>query len=413
MRPSLLSFPLLVLLGTVLAGPLAMAIEQPSFSVVERDGRFELRDYSSYLLAETRVESDFFDAGNIAFGRLFRYISGNNARRESISMTAPVTQAPASAPRGGGGGGGGGKGEKIAMTAPVNQAPAPGGGFMVGFVVPSKYSRATVPQPLDPAVSIREVPAQRIASWRYSGRWTEANFRAAEGELRAALKKRGLVASGDAQIARYDPPFMPTFLRRNEVLLPVRAASAAGLPAASAEELAEAASRASRLQSELGARLQSAMASGGPVAAIEICRTEAPAIAARLSTDGWRVRRVGTRVRNPESGTPDDWERGVLAQFARRLAEGEAPESISAATVIGPSGSSAAASGSASSGGSSTLRWMRPIVTAPLCLTCHGAPEAQSAELLAALQRAYPRDAATGYAPGELRGAFTVSHSRP
>ena len=66
MRPSLLSFPLLVLLGTVLAGPLAMAIEQPSFSVVERDGRFELRDYSSYLLAETRVESDFFDAGNIA-----------------------------------------------------------------------------------------------------------------------------------------------------------------------------------------------------------------------------------------------------------------------------------------------------------------------------------------------------------
>lgn len=405
-----------MLCGIALAGPVAMAIEQASFSVVERDGRFELRDYAPYLLAETRVESDFFDAGNIAFGRLFRYISGNNARRESISMTAPVTQAPAGAARSG-------KGEKIAMTAPVNQVPAPGGGFMVGFVVPSKYSRATVPQPLDPAVSIREVPAQRIASWRYSGRWTEANFRAAEGELRAALKKRALVAVGDAQIARYDPPFMPAFLRRNEVLLPVRSAAAASTAAdstaASAQELAEAASRASRLQSELGAQLQSAMAAGGPVAAIDICRAEAPAIAARLSTDGWRVRRVGTRVRNPDSGTPDEWERGVLAQFARRMAAGEAPESISATAVVSASragarpGADASAGTGTGTGTGTTLRWMRPIVTAPLCLTCHGAPEAQPAELRAALQRAYPRDAATGYALGELRGAFSVSHSRP
>ena len=110
----------------------------------------------------------------------------------------------------------------------------------------------------------------------------------------------------------------------------VAASTVADLPAASAEELAEAASRASRLQSELGARLQSAMAAGGPVAAIDICRTDAPAIAARLSTAGWRVRRVGTRVRNPASGTPDDLERDVLAQFARRMAQGEAPESISA-----------------------------------------------------------------------------------
>lgn len=207
--------------GALFAGSDAMAIEQPSFQVLERDGRYELREYSPYMLAETRIEAEFIDAGNIAFQPLFRYISGNNAAREKISMTAPVTQLPASAV---GGAASAARGEKIAMTAPVNQVPAPEGGFLVGFVVPSKYTRDTVPRPLDPAVRIREVPAQLMASWRYSGRWTEANFRAAEAELRKLLAERGLTVTGAAIIARYDPPFMPTFLRHNEVLLPVRRA---------------------------------------------------------------------------------------------------------------------------------------------------------------------------------------------
>jgi SOUL heme-binding protein len=206
------------LLITALASPATMAIEEPAYRVVERDGSYELRDYSAYLLAETRVEAPFLDAGNIAFNRLFRYISGNNAARQEIAMTAPVTQAPANAARG--------RGEKIAMTAPVNQV-ADGDAFLVGFVVPRKYTRATVPQPLDPAVSIREVPAQLTASWRYSGRWTESNFQAALAELRAVLQTRGLAVAGEPVIARYNPPFMPTFLRRNEVLVPVRRAATA------------------------------------------------------------------------------------------------------------------------------------------------------------------------------------------
>lgn len=212
----------LLALGTaLLTGGKAMAIEQPSFKVIERDGRYELREYAPYMLAETRIEAEFIDAGNIAFQPLFRYISGNNEARAKISMTAPVTQLPAAAVPGAAAG----RSEKIAMTAPVNQVPASQGGFLVGFVVPSKYTRDTVPRPLDPAVRIREVPAQLMATWRYSGRWTESNFRAAEAELRKGLARRGLVASGEAIIARYDPPFMPTFLRRNEVLLPVRRAA--------------------------------------------------------------------------------------------------------------------------------------------------------------------------------------------
>jgi hypothetical protein len=211
----------LLTLGSLLAlAPVAaVAIEQPEFRVVEQAGEFELREYAPYLLAETSVESGFMDAGNIAFGRLFRYISGANSAQAEIAMTAPVEQANPGGTRGGARGGG----EKIAMTAPVEQVTA-GGVYRVAFVVPRKYTRDTVPRPADARVSIREVPARRVAVWRYSGRWTEENFREHERLLRDALATRRLQPEpGDsAIIARYDAPFMPWFMRRNEVLIPLR-----------------------------------------------------------------------------------------------------------------------------------------------------------------------------------------------
>ena len=124
-------------------------------------------------------------------------------------MTAPVTQTSAAK-----------SGEKIAMTAPVAQQ-ADGAGYRIAFVVPAKYTLDTVPQPSDPTVQIRAVPAQLVASWRYSGRWTESNYREHEAELRAAIARRGLKVTGEPILARYNPPFMPSFLRRNEVLIPV------------------------------------------------------------------------------------------------------------------------------------------------------------------------------------------------
>lgn len=186
----------------------AMAIEIPEYRVIEQDGSFEIRAYSSYLIAETEVEAGFMNAGNIAFGRLFRYISGANTAQAEIAMTAPVEQAA--------------RGEKIAMTAPVEQASGDGV-YRVGFVVPRKYNRDTVPKPTDSRVSIREVPPRTVAVWRYSGRWTEENFREHEQDLRRALQARDLKSvSGDsAIIARYDAPFIPWFMRRNEVLIPL------------------------------------------------------------------------------------------------------------------------------------------------------------------------------------------------
>ena len=53
----------------------AMAIEEATYTVVEKDNKFEIRDYIPYILAETIVEGDLKDAGNKAFRILFRYIS--------------------------------------------------------------------------------------------------------------------------------------------------------------------------------------------------------------------------------------------------------------------------------------------------------------------------------------------------
>jgi hypothetical protein len=188
-----------------LASPAAMAIEEPRFKLLENEGSFELREYSSYVVAETRVEADFEDAGGIAFQRLFRYISGNNVAQREIAMTAPVTQS---------------RGEKISMTSPVSQV-ADGTAYVVAFTLPSAYTLSTAPKPLDATVQIRDVPAQLVACLRYSGRWTTDNYREHEALLRDRIAARGLVVRGAPVLARYNPPFTPWFMRRNEVLIPV------------------------------------------------------------------------------------------------------------------------------------------------------------------------------------------------
>ena len=183
-----------------------MAIDEPSYRVLEHDAAFELRQYEPQLVAETRVRADFDGAGNEGFRRLLRYISGANRGKTSIAMTAPVTQD---------------RGRTIAMTAPVSQS-ADADTYRVAFVMPAGYTLATLPAPLDPQVEIREVPGQLLAVWRYSGRWTESRFHEMERELRRVLPRHGLVPTGAAILARYNAPFVPWPLRRNEVQIPVR-----------------------------------------------------------------------------------------------------------------------------------------------------------------------------------------------
>jgi len=198
-----------------------IGIEKAKYTVLEKQGAFEIRKYAPQIVAETIVESDFDEAGNIAFRRLFGYISGNNRSKESISMTAPVEQQkPAdkiamTAPDGQRP-----AGEKIAMTAPVGQRQKDGA-WAVSFMMPADYTLDTLPEPKNPAVKIREVPARRMAAIEYSGFWSEKNYLEHKERLEKWISEKGLKATGSAEWARYDPPFKPWFLRRNEVLIPV------------------------------------------------------------------------------------------------------------------------------------------------------------------------------------------------
>jgi hypothetical protein len=202
------SVALLGALLLTLVPPAAMAIEEPAFRVLESAPPFEIREYAPYVVAQTTVAGEFERVGNEGFRRLFDYITGANRNAERISMTAPVEQQAA--------------GERIAMTAPVTQQ-AEGGRWRIAFVLPSSFTLATAPQPTNPEVELSAVAARRVAVIRYSGTWSEARYREHLAELEAFLGARRLVAVGAPVYARFDPPFMPWFLRRNEIQQEVRA----------------------------------------------------------------------------------------------------------------------------------------------------------------------------------------------
>jgi hypothetical protein len=184
----------------------AMALEEAKYTVLEKEEVFELRQYEPRIVAETFVEGDFSKVGNVAFRRLYDYISGNNLKREEIAMTAPVTQEVNS--------------EKIAMTAPVGQEQA-NGKWRITFVMPTQYSMETLPKPLDSEVILREEPGRLMAAIRYSGSWSQERYIEREVRLRDWIEAQGLQQIGEPVFARYNSPFMPWLLRRNEVLIPV------------------------------------------------------------------------------------------------------------------------------------------------------------------------------------------------
>ncbi len=180
-----------------------MAIEKPSYKVVDRQDAFELRDYAPYLVAETVVGGSREEAGNAGFRILAGYIFGKNRGEKKIAMTAPVTQSEPA---------------KIAMTAPVALAGEEGR-WTIQFMMPAAYTLETLPEPLDPAVSFRVMPARRVAAHTYSGTWSASRYEEHLATLRAALASAGLTAVGEPTWARYDPPYMPWFLRTNEILV--------------------------------------------------------------------------------------------------------------------------------------------------------------------------------------------------
>lgn len=181
-----------------------MATETPAYEVVRRWPEAELRRYGPTIVAETRVEGPREGAGTEGFRRLAGYIFGGNRARASIAMTAPVAQSS----------------ERIAMTAPVAQAEADGA-WVIQFTMPSRWTLDALPVPDDRRVTLREVPGGLVLARRYAGTWSEARYAAEAEALDAVRAREGLRAAGAPVWARYDPPWKPWFMRRNEILLRV------------------------------------------------------------------------------------------------------------------------------------------------------------------------------------------------
>jgi len=168
--------------------------------------------------------------------------------------------------------------------------------------------------------------------------------------------------------------------------------------AASAQEFtaerAEARAIVAAFQSTLAGHLKAAMADGGPTAAIPVCNRIAPAVATDFSSDGaWRVGRTALRVRNPDNA-PNESEAAILMDFVARRDAGEDPAAMESIRV------------EVDDGGRRTLHYMKAIPMGEVCLACHG--PAVEPDVLVAIRALYPEDQATGFVPGEIRGAFTL-----
>ena len=185
----------LSLSGTLLLAftGISQAIESLSFDVLETYDDVEIRQYAPHLLATVRVDGKFDEAGSQAFRPLFNYISGENRSDAKIAMTAPVLQQP----------------------------DERRGSWLISFVMPSSFEKDSLPVPTSEIVQVSEQPSMRMAALEYRGGWSQSRYAEHELKLRSALSNMPLTACGDPRWARHDPPFMPWFLRKNEILIPL------------------------------------------------------------------------------------------------------------------------------------------------------------------------------------------------
>ena len=178
-------------LGGLFSSFEAVGYESRAYEVTESDGVFEVRDYPSVVVAETVLPGEFDDVGSNAFRMLFRYISGSNEPSQEIAMTTPVTQQ------------------------------AKGDRYKVAFLMPSEYPLGSLPAPGDERIEIRSEQGGRFACVRYSGFWSQSNYEKNLSRLQTWISQRGFEVVGEPVWARYDPPFKPWFMRRNEIWLPI------------------------------------------------------------------------------------------------------------------------------------------------------------------------------------------------
>lgn len=164
--------------------------EQLPYTVLRDYGDFEVRRYPDHTLVQVADQGDFTSVGYRAFGPLFQFISGNNSASQSISMTAPVLQ------------------EEVAQNKHV-----------VSFVMPSALNAQPVPTPKDARLVTKHIAGFDAAVLTFGGSWRVERLHTKGAQLQRSVAREGLATVGNVVYARYNPPWMPPFLKRNEVLI--------------------------------------------------------------------------------------------------------------------------------------------------------------------------------------------------
>ncbi len=165
--------------------------ETPDYDLLDEDGAFSLRLYETYLVAETVRRGTRNEALDRGFAILAAYIFAKGRR-----------------------------GPKIAMTAPVTAEAADSDSWRISFVMPAKWTRASLPEP-GPGVTISERRERKVAVIKFSGVNSPDLVAAKEADLRDWIAGNEWAVTGDAEYAFYNSPFIPGPLRRNEVMIPV------------------------------------------------------------------------------------------------------------------------------------------------------------------------------------------------
>ena len=189
----------LALFSYITASVPAMSYEEPKFTIIKKTDVYGVRRYETRTVAEVTYGDE--DSG---FRVLFDYISGANKNIQEIQMTVPVTQS-----------------KEIDMTAPVTLSEN-NDQMIMRFFLPSRYSKQNAPKPTDKRVQIIDLPDEYFAVISYSGFASDSNFIKHHEELKAAMERDGLIATGPPLRATYNSPFTPPFLRRNEAMYPLK-----------------------------------------------------------------------------------------------------------------------------------------------------------------------------------------------
>jgi len=186
-----------------------MATDEPKFTLVLKEDKFEIREYAPKIIAQVKVYGDFDDASSKGFKILADYIFGNNESIDGnsrIEMTAPVEMEAVS--------------QKIDMTTPV-LTEGNNNTWVISFIMPDNFTLATLPKPNNKEIKIISLPREKYAVIVFSGLIRESSYQEKENLLNKFIKEKNLNTSGEIKIARYNPPWTLPFFRRNELMIKV------------------------------------------------------------------------------------------------------------------------------------------------------------------------------------------------